>query len=163
MIGPDQRTQSRPPVEATWTEAGRRTRKIEDERRRLASSGSTADSIPRGCTQLNAAGSGGGEPGHASGASASVSFGDYLFGVVGLAAVAIPMALAAVRLRRRLLPGWEGAPARLAEAVLGVAAAHVLLQLLGAFGILVPGRPDRRLAAGRPRRLLRRARRFPAA
>ncbi len=67
-----------------------------------------------------------------------MSFGDYLFGVVGLAAVAIPMALAAVRLRGRLLPGWEGAPARLVEAVLGVALLTVLLQLLGAFGILVP-------------------------
>src|SRR3954451_5431499 len=48
------------------------------------------------------------------------------------------MALAAVRLRGRLLPGWGGAPARLAEAVLGVALLTVLLQLLGAFGILVP-------------------------
>ncbi len=67
-----------------------------------------------------------------------MSFGDYLFGVIGLAAVAIPMALAAIRLRRRLLPGWERAPARLAEAVLGVALFTVLLQLLGAFGILVP-------------------------
>jgi hypothetical protein len=68
-----------------------------------------------------------------------VSFGEYLFGVVGLAAVAIPMGMGGVRLRRRLLPGWEGAPARLAEAVLGVALLTVLLQLLGAFGILVPG------------------------
>jgi hypothetical protein len=67
-----------------------------------------------------------------------VSFGDYLFGVVGLAAVAIPMAMASVRLRRRLLPGWEGVPARLAETVLAVAVLTVLLQLLGAFGILVP-------------------------
>ena len=67
-----------------------------------------------------------------------MSFGDYLLGVIGLAAVAIPMALAAVRLRARLLPGWGGAPARLAEAVLGVALLTVLLQLLGAFGILVP-------------------------
>jgi hypothetical protein len=67
-----------------------------------------------------------------------VSFGDYLFGVIGLAAVAIPMALGAIRLRRRLLPGWEKAPARLAEAVLGIALFTVLLQLLGAFGILVP-------------------------
>src|SRR3954453_16374955 len=48
------------------------------------------------------------------------------------------MALAAVRLRGRLLPGWRGAPARLAEAVLGVALFTLLLQLLGAFGILVP-------------------------
>ena len=67
-----------------------------------------------------------------------MSFGEYLGGVLGLAAVAVPMALAAVRLRRRLLPGWQGAPARLAEAVLGVALITVLLQLLGAFGILVP-------------------------
>jgi hypothetical protein len=68
-----------------------------------------------------------------------VSFGEYLFGVIGLAAVAISMGMGGVRLRRRLLPGWEGAPARLAEAVLGVALLTVLLQLLGAFGILVPG------------------------
>jgi hypothetical protein len=68
-----------------------------------------------------------------------VSFGEYLFGVIGLALVAIPMAMGGVRLRRRLLPGWEGAPARLAEAVLAVAVLTVLLQLLGAFGILVPG------------------------
>jgi hypothetical protein len=68
-----------------------------------------------------------------------VSFGDYAFGVVGLALVAIPMAMGGVRLRRRLLPGWVGAPARLAEAVLAVALLTVLLQLLGAFGILLPG------------------------
>jgi hypothetical protein len=67
-----------------------------------------------------------------------VSFGEYLFGVVGLAALAVPMGMAGVRLRRRLLPGWEGAPARLAELVLAVAVLTVLLQLLGAFGILVP-------------------------
>jgi hypothetical protein len=68
-----------------------------------------------------------------------VSFGDYAFGVVGLALVAVPMAMGGVRLRRRLLPGWEAAPARLAEAVLAVALLTILLQLLGAFGILVPG------------------------
>jgi hypothetical protein len=65
-----------------------------------------------------------------------VSFGNYLLGVIGLAAVAVPTALAAIRLRARLLPGWDRAPARLAEAVLGVGALTVLLQLLGAFGIL---------------------------
>jgi hypothetical protein len=68
-----------------------------------------------------------------------VSFGEYLFGVIGLALVAIAMAMGGVRLRRRLLPAWYGAPARLAEAVLAVAVLTVLLQLLGAFGILVPG------------------------
>ncbi|HET8592429.1 MAG TPA: hypothetical protein VFL56_02100 [Solirubrobacterales bacterium] len=68
-----------------------------------------------------------------------MSFGDYLFGVIGLALVAIPIALAATRLRARLLPGWGGAPARLAEAVLGVSVLTVLLQALGAIGILAPG------------------------
>jgi hypothetical protein len=68
-----------------------------------------------------------------------VSFGDYAFGVIGLALVAVPMAMGGVRLRRRLLPGWVGAPARLAEAVLAVSLLTILLQLLGAFGILVPG------------------------
>jgi hypothetical protein len=68
-----------------------------------------------------------------------VSFGDYLIGVFGLALVAIPMAMAAVRVRGRLLPGWDGAPARMAEAVLAVALLTVLLQLLGAFGILYVG------------------------
>jgi hypothetical protein len=67
-----------------------------------------------------------------------VSFGSYLFGVIGLALVAGPMALAGVRLRRRLLPGWQGAPALLADAVLAVSVLTILLQLLGAFGILVP-------------------------
>jgi hypothetical protein len=68
-----------------------------------------------------------------------VSIGEYVFGVIGLALVAVPMALGGVSLRRRLLPGWVGAPARLAESVLAVALLTVLLQLLGAFGILVPG------------------------
>jgi len=67
-----------------------------------------------------------------------VSFGEYLGGVIGLAAVAVPMALAAMRLRQRLLPAWVGPPARLAEAVLGVSVLTILLQLLGAFGILGP-------------------------
>jgi hypothetical protein len=67
-----------------------------------------------------------------------MSFGDYLTGVIGLALVAGPLVFAAVRLRTRLLPGWEGAPARLAEAVLAVSLLTVLLQLLGAIGILEP-------------------------
>ncbi|MGH2984922.1 MAG: hypothetical protein ACRDK5_11860 [Solirubrobacterales bacterium] len=67
-----------------------------------------------------------------------MTLGDYLAGVIGLALVAGPLVYAAVRLRARLLPGWEGAPARLAEAVLGVSLLTVLLQLLGAIGILEP-------------------------
>ena len=68
-----------------------------------------------------------------------MSFGDYLFGVIGLGLVAVPMVMGGIRLRTRLLPAWEGAPARLGEAVLAVALLTVLLQLLAAFGILVPG------------------------
>src|SRR4051812_15382981 len=49
------------------------------------------------------------------------------------------MAMAGVQLRWRLLPGWGGAPAHLADAVLAVALFTVLLQLLGAIGILVAG------------------------
>jgi hypothetical protein len=69
-------------------------------------------------------------------ARAGLSLGDYLIGFNGLLAVAIPMAFAAVRLRRFLFPGWNGAPARLVEAVLGASLLTVLLQLLGAVGIL---------------------------
>ena len=90
-----------------------------------------------------------------------MSFGHYLFGVIGLALVAVPMAMGGVQLRRRLLPAWEGAPARLAEAILAVALLTVLLQLLGAFGILVPGVLIPAALAGRPGRLLRRPGRFP--
>jgi hypothetical protein len=65
-----------------------------------------------------------------------LTLGDYLIGFHGLVAVAIPMGVAAVRLRRYLFPAWTGAPARLVEAVLGVSLLTVLLQLLGAVGIL---------------------------
>src|SRR5215207_44567 len=67
-----------------------------------------------------------------------MTFGDYLAGVIGLALVAGPLILAAVRLRARLLAGWEGAPARLAEAVVGASLLTILLQLLAAIGFLEP-------------------------
>jgi hypothetical protein len=66
-----------------------------------------------------------------------VALGDYLLSVAGLLAVVGPLAFAAVRLRGRLL-GWEGPPARLAEAVLTASLLTVTLQLLAAFGILNP-------------------------
>ncbi len=67
-----------------------------------------------------------------------MSFADYAIGVLALCAIAISLGLAAVRLRARLLPGWEGAPARLVEAVLGLSVLTVLLQLLGALGLFDP-------------------------
>jgi hypothetical protein len=63
-----------------------------------------------------------------------LSAGDYLFGLVELAAVAGALAFGAFRVRRWLLPAWTGAPARLAEVLLGVAALVWLVELLGAIG-----------------------------
>ncbi|MDP9189049.1 MAG: hypothetical protein M3O25_07350, partial [Actinomycetota bacterium] len=67
-----------------------------------------------------------------------MSFGDFLVGVVGLVAIVVPLGLASVRLRGRLLPGWDGPAARLVEAVLGLSLLTVLLQLLGAVGLFEP-------------------------
>ncbi|MGH2957257.1 MAG: hypothetical protein ACRDL6_09705 [Solirubrobacterales bacterium] len=68
-----------------------------------------------------------------------MSFGEYLGGSLGLVAVAAAMAFAAVRLRGRLLPGWAGAPARLAEVVLGLSLLVVTLELIGVVGLYRPG------------------------
>jgi hypothetical protein len=68
-----------------------------------------------------------------------VSFGHYLAGSLELIAVAAAMGFAAVRLRGRLLPGWSGAPARLAEVVLGLSLLVVVLELVGVVGLYRPG------------------------
>ena len=164
IVGPDQRTQSLPPIEAALDgdRPGGDEPRSQGQRHRLQAERSTQSRGLRArptyqygnrarCPALQDSRAG------TAADDQQVSFGDYLFGVVGLAAVAIPMALAAVRLRRRLLPGWEGAPARLAEAVLGVALLTVLLQLLGAFGILVPAVLIVVVSGDRPRPLVRRA------
>jgi len=68
-----------------------------------------------------------------------VSFGAYLAGAVELLAVAAALGFAAVQLRRRLLGGWSGAPARLAEVVLGLSLLVVVLELIGVVGLYQPG------------------------
>src|SRR5215216_3207161 len=68
-----------------------------------------------------------------------MSFGDYLQGSIELIAVAAAMAYAAVGLRGRLLPGWSGASARLAEVVLGLSLLVVTLELIGVVGLYRPG------------------------
>ena len=78
-----------------------------------------------------------------------MSFGDYLQGSIELIVVAAAMGFAAVGLRGRLLPGWSGASARLAEVVLGLALLVVTLELVGVVGLYRPGwvllgRVDRR-------------------
>ena len=61
--------------------------------------------------------------------------GRYALGVAALAVICSALALVAVAIRRRVLPDWDGAPARLAEAVIGLAALIAILELLGAVGL----------------------------
>jgi hypothetical protein len=68
-----------------------------------------------------------------------VDLGGYLLGVAQLALVVVPIGSSAYRLRGRLLPGWEGAPARLVESIVGVALVIWLSEILGAFGFFYAG------------------------
>ncbi|HET8592663.1 MAG TPA: hypothetical protein VFL56_03295, partial [Solirubrobacterales bacterium] len=68
-----------------------------------------------------------------------MSFGDYLQGSIELIAVAAALGYGAAGLRGRLLPGWSGAPARLAEVVLGLSLLVVILELVGVIGLYRPG------------------------
>jgi hypothetical protein len=65
-----------------------------------------------------------------------VSLGAYLAGCAELAVIAISLGFGALRARARLLPGWSGAPARLAEAVAVLALLVWAMEALGAVGIL---------------------------
>jgi hypothetical protein len=68
-----------------------------------------------------------------------LTFGEYLAGSIELIVVAAAIAYAAVGLRGRLLPGWSGASARLAEVVLGISILVVVLELVGVVGLYRPG------------------------
>ncbi|HYH52651.1 MAG TPA: hypothetical protein VD761_00835 [Solirubrobacterales bacterium] len=68
-----------------------------------------------------------------------VNLGSYLLGVAQLALVVVPLGFSAYRLRRRLLPGWEGAPARLVESIVFVALLIWLSEVLGAVGLFYAG------------------------
>lgn len=65
-----------------------------------------------------------------------VSVGSYALSAVLLAIVASSIGLSAFRIRRHLLPGWDGAPARLVELTIAVALLLWLCELLGLFGVL---------------------------
>jgi hypothetical protein len=67
-----------------------------------------------------------------------MSLGEYVLGVAGLAAIIAPLGLAAVRLRALAVPDWTGAPARLAEAVIGLALLLAIAELLGTVELLKP-------------------------
>lgn len=68
-----------------------------------------------------------------------MSFGAYLAGAVEMLAVLAALGYGAVRLRERLLDGWAGARARLAEVVLGLSLLVVSLELIGVVGLYRPG------------------------
>jgi len=60
----------------------------------------------------------------------------YLFGIAAFALVLASMGLVAQGFRRLLLPGWNGAPARLAEVVVALVTAIFTLEVLGVVGWL---------------------------
>jgi hypothetical protein len=64
-----------------------------------------------------------------------VSAGTYILGALALVAVGFSVGFTAFRLRRRLIPTWQGAQARLVEAVVAIALLIWLGELLGTFGL----------------------------
>ena len=68
-----------------------------------------------------------------------VDLGGYLLGVAQLVLVVGPIGFSAYRLRQRLLPAWEGAPARLVESIVGIALLIWISELLGAIGLFYAG------------------------
>jgi hypothetical protein len=68
-----------------------------------------------------------------------LDLGSYLLGAAELALVALSLGFSAYRLRRRLMPAWEGAPARLVEAIVAVALLTWISELLGTFDLLYSG------------------------
>jgi hypothetical protein len=69
------------------------------------------------------------------GGSASVAIGRYLLGAAALVVICASLGVAAVAIRRRFLAEWTGAPARLAEAVIGLALLIGILEVLGTVGL----------------------------
>jgi hypothetical protein len=68
-----------------------------------------------------------------------VSLGSYLLGAAELALVSLSLGFSAFRLRRRLLPAWEGAPARLVEVIVAVALLTWISEILGTFTLFYAG------------------------
>ena len=157
VIGPDQRTQSRPPVEATWTEVGRRHEgwRTTDDVSVFELDGPLN---PGACATAEVR-----PPGAINPTAAAVSELRRLRSSAssGSRWSRSRWRMGGVRLRRRLLPGWEGAPARLAEAILGRRAAHRPAPAAGRLRHPRARRADPSRPAGRPGRLLRRPWRFP--
>ena len=65
-----------------------------------------------------------------------VSAGAYMVSVLALVAVGLSVGFTAYRLRRRLLPSWDGAPTRLVESVTAIALLIWTGEVLGTLGLL---------------------------
>ncbi|MGI8430571.1 MAG: hypothetical protein ACR2OB_15005 [Solirubrobacteraceae bacterium] len=68
-----------------------------------------------------------------------MSIGRYALGFAGVLIVVGSIGIATRAIRRRYLPHWTGAPARLAEAVIGLALLIAILELLGTIGLFSLG------------------------
>jgi len=64
-----------------------------------------------------------------------VSVGTYVVSALSLAVVGVSIGFSTYRLRQKLLPAWEGAPARLVESVTAIALLIWLGEILGTFGL----------------------------
>jgi hypothetical protein len=64
-----------------------------------------------------------------------VSVGTYVLGALALLCVGLSLGFTAYRLRKKLLPAWDGAPARLIEAIVAIAMLIWLGELLGTFSL----------------------------
>ena len=64
-----------------------------------------------------------------------VSAGSYILSAIALVAVGLSVGFTAYRLRGRLIPTWQGAQARLIEAVVALALLIWLGEILGTFGL----------------------------
>jgi hypothetical protein len=63
-----------------------------------------------------------------------MTLGRYLLGAAAMGVALVPLVVGAVRLRRRLVPDWDGVPARLSETIVSVALVLAVAQILGALG-----------------------------
>jgi hypothetical protein len=64
-----------------------------------------------------------------------VSAGSYVLSALALVVVGGSIGFTAYRLRRRLMPAWDGAPARLVESIVAIALLIWLGEILGTFGL----------------------------
>ena len=64
-----------------------------------------------------------------------VSAGSYVVSALALVVVGVSIGFTAYRLRQRLMPAWDGAPARLVESIVAIALLIWLGEILGTFGL----------------------------